>query len=329
MGEQSTMKRKMITIIFFFALAVTGTTIFVISSNNEKNKKSTFERYQEREQKKEEKQASNSAVVIESSNNQESSAGTSPADDKSVESTQENLPDENSAILEVDGVRYEFLGYEIIKDTDMVGQTKYPKENFHDEKFDPLEKRKEVKDMDKIREEAFEYIDRIENPDKYKDEDQSVVIELYKKYLPVIEKYTSYIHLESEYIFVKCRIKILERDDKSDEESMEVGVNNLDILIVNHNNIEETNYPNYPYDQTVYFDKAVYVNGEDRKSYFYVPLKYGEEIECTIGFEAVRHFDEQDFYIGVLDLQLYDDEHVSLAYEKNKVNLKNIKEGIE
>ena len=323
------MKKKIIVSVFAILLVVSGVIVAFVSVKSEKNKKNTFERYREREQKKEEKQASNSAVVIESSNNQESSAGTSPADDKSVESTQENLPDENSATLEVDGVRYEFLGYEIIKDTDMVGQTKYPKENFYDEKFDPLEKRKEVKDMDKIREEAFEYVDRIENPDKYKDEDHTVVSELYKKYLPVIEKYTSYIHLESDYIFVKCRIKLLERDGKSDEETKEVGVNNLDMLIVNHNNFEETNYPNYPYDQTVYFDKAVYVNGEDRKSFFYVPLKYGEEIECTIGFEAVRHFDEQDFYIGVLDVQLYDDEHVSLAYEKNKVNLKDIAEGIE
>lgn len=323
------MKRKIIILAISFVLIVLGIAIVIISVKGEKNKKNTFERYQEREQKKEEKQASNSTVVIESSNNQESSAGTSPADDKSVESTQENLPDENSATLEVDGVRYEFLGYEIIKDTDMVGQTKYPKENFYDEKFDPLEKRKEVKDMDKIREEAFEYVDRIENPDKYKDEDHSVVIELYNKYLPVIEKYTSYVHLESDYIFVKCRIKLLERDDKSNEEIKDVGVNNLDILIVNHNNIEETNYPSYPYDQTVYFDKAVYVSKEERHGFFYIPLKYGEEIECTIGFEAVRHFDEQDLYIGVVDVQLFDEEHVSLAYEKNKVNLKDIAEGIE
>jgi len=323
------MKRKIIILAISFVLIVLGIAIVIISVKGEKNKKNTFERYREREQKKEEKQASNSAVVIESSNIQESSAGTSPADDKSVESTQKNTPDENSATLEVDGVRYEFLGYEIIKDTDMVGQTKYPKENFLDEKFDPLAKRKEVKDMDKIREEAFEYVDRIENPDKYKDEDHTVVSELYKKYLPVIEKYTSYIHLESDYIFVKCRIKLLERDDKSDEETKEVGVNNLDILIVNHNNIEETNYPSYPYDQTVYFDKAVYVSKEERHGFFNIPLKYGEEIECTIGFEAVRHFDEQDLYIGVVDVQLFDDEHVSLAYEKNKVNLKDIAEGIE
>lgn len=194
--------------------------------------------------------------------------------------------DKNNNTLYVDGIEIEVLGCEMIEDTDISKQTKYSQEFFYSGEVPDAEYLIEYIDYEAIKEECPELQELWENESDSTDIEH--VKEVYNRHLDVIEKHTTMIHPKTRYYFVRC--KMTNTKQKKYNAC-------LDVYIFVKGEGE------YLYMQrgACYFDKAVYLEGDERvHNFFWYPIAEGEVLECVLGFEIQEVWNEEEkYYVGV------------------------------
>ena len=312
-------KGGLIVVIVLFALAGIGVAAF--SFNSEKNKKNSIER--NAEVKKQDKSGAESKDSA-SDKTPDSLKSDNKEHDKESSENKESSREKSDVVTsyEYNGVKYEFCDYEIIKDTDMVGQTRYPMKYFYEEDFDPLYL-SEIRDEEAIKAESPELKDMWENPDKYSDYEE--IVSIFNRNKPIIEKYTKNEHIESDYIFIKCKVTLLPNNKKTPEETSEICLSNLCIYVADseNENMEVLT------DKFFYFDEPQHIEGIDRAhSYFFVTMHYGEEKEFILGVEVLKEKQKHKMYIGSRD-ESVEELGLDLKYSKYLVSFDDLHEGID
>lgn len=190
------------------------------------------------------------------------------------------------------GLKYEFLEYEVIEEQDIQNQNKYLPENFY---FGELPKGDEVVksiDYETIKEECPELKDIWENNSKYTVEE---VKEIYQEHIDVIEKHTTYIHPETKYVFIKCKITNVLGD-----------TNSADVYLYSFKPCtgEQEGYVKMS-ESICYFDMSQNTAPGIRGQKFYnYTFEQDEELICTLGFKICKEVDPdvnvlEETYIGV------------------------------
>jgi len=197
-------------------------------------------------------------------------------------------------------LKYHFLSYEIMEDTEVEACGKYNAEYFYSGDFPDTEYKENIVDYNAIAAESPEMYEYYFGDTGYSDEDQ----EIYERNIDIINKYTTYEHPETKYLFVKCEITNLSEDPLSERVSIYTANAAAD----------GSNWAFH--DNTRYFDKSVNLQGEDRThDFFLYNFKAGETLECTLGFECRVEFGEDEIYYlgdlpaGVDVLDPKSDEH--------------------
>lgn len=284
--------KKTVFIIFTLILIAAGGVIAFLISNKEENNASPVERYQEK---------------------MEEDAG------KSEEETASDGEGENafgSNIIIHGPVQFELLSYEIIDDSEIQKQTTYPAEYFYEGKLPDSQEYTEQVDYDAAAEECPELKDiwADEGGDKYSVQE---VKDIYQANIDVIEKHTTMVPLNKQYVFVKCRIT------NSVNSTNEAFLNELTVFLSS----KDMSTYDFHSDTVCYFDKPVHKEGDDRiHSYFKYSFTANETLECTLGF-AVKdsEIENPDYYIG-----FYEDygEETNPALTKYVMKLEDIKDSV-
>ncbi len=192
-----------------------------------------------------------------------------------------------NSVITKNNLSIEILSSEVIEDTEIESQTKYPAEWFASGELPDADYQTEYIDYRKVREACPELKAMWDNPNDYSIPE---VVEIYEKNWDVTRQYITLGHPKTRYVFAKCKITNLRN-----------GNNNASVGVYIFTSSENSKILGMSDTCLQYFDKAVNLVGEDRDhSFFWYPFKEGEVLECTLGFEIPEEYNENDkFYIGI------------------------------
>ena len=175
-----------------------GAVCIAFIVKNEKNKQAPIERYYEKNESEEDNEK-----------------------DQTGETKKENQTDSNDFTerhsFQQGSIIYEFLSVDIVEETEIKTQTKYPAANFYDEVFPDSNYQATVRDWKTMVEEAPELKNIFESSfdysyDKYE--------KIYDKYADIIKKNTYEAHPNTRYYFVHMRVT-----NTSDDKNRDVVMN--------------------------------------------------------------------------------------------------------
>lgn len=194
-------------------------------------------------------------------------------------------PKEN--VIKTTSLKYELLSYEIIADTDIEKQISYQAEYFRNGELPDSDYTEEIIDYEAVEKECPELKAMWEESESYTVQE---VKDIYQANIDVIQKYTSFKHPKTQYLFVKC--KISNRSGRK-----------MDTDLTLYSFVVSADGKNSAYsDNQCYFDKAVNVVGDMRDSrFFWYTFDEDETIECTLGFAIKEEFGaNEQFYVGLV-----------------------------
>lgn len=269
--------KKIKWIIAGVILLVAGVTCWNYIVKNERDKKYPVERYIEQE---EEKQQDNTTVA----SNTDSDAAL-----------------DNSHNFKLGSLTYEFLGYEMVEDTEIETQTRYKAEYFSDGRVpesDEIVPEVEQYDSDRMYEDYPEYYELSLHRYDYSYEDYCEKITDISRQIDYSKYNLGCVHVKTYYYFVKMRVTNESNDEK------ELSDQSLYLIRTN----EEKSYDEYT-DSIIYFDKPQHTEGEDRMHHFsWYTLQPNETLECIIGYKMLdgidyKHPEKQLMYIGTMSME--------------------------
>lgn len=264
-----TNRRKILVTAAVLGMAIVAVAGFTVVNNMEKNKISVALR--------------NVETDTEASVDGQVGENTSLASGQTDYGWKETVGDN---IICLNDLKVEMISCDIIPDTELKSQTKYPEKNFITGEFPDTDFVEENTDWDAVYNEAPEYKKICENGLRnYSDEEQK---EIADKYQPIIDKNTTSGHPVTNYYFIKCRVS--NELDHVVEEPLSIFV-----LFLSENR-DRIWYE----DSYYYFDKSEHTEGDDRgQNFFKCRLEPGESTECTIGIEVKRCFGAgETYYFG-------------------------------
>lgn len=255
-------------------LAAAGAVCIFYISQSEKDRQYPAERYQEKQEEQ--------AAGDEGETTGEPDSGDSGDTGESHSFVQGN-------------VSYEFLSVDIIEDTEIETQTKYPAEYFYDGVLPDADYQKKVFDYEKAVSQAPELEDIFTNSLDYTAEEYT---EIYNRYADVIEGCECVRHPKTRYYFVRMRIR-----NESEDRAREISVGELYAVVTNTSRKARKTR-----ESVVYFSEPQHTEGEDRThSFFLYNLQQGETLACTVGF-AVRedwiYPKDQYVYAGLVSAEM-------------------------
>ena len=243
-------------------------------SKNEKDKQYPFERYQDEQQA----QAETTETQTGDDREEISDGGTSGKTEDHHSFTQGN-------------VTYSFLALDVIPDTEIETQTKYPAENFTDGKLPDADYETWTYDFEKMMQEGPALTEIYTNKTDYTPEEYQKIRDENDQAV----KDSEYMgHPKTDYYFVKMQIK-----NESQDKVRDVYLTELRLISTN------TTRKAYDYyDAVCYFSAAQHPEGDDRvHSFLTYSLQPGEVLDCIVGFEARRdriYPSDQFIYAGLI-----------------------------
>lgn len=278
------MKRKTTWIITGIVLLITGSISLYIVSENEKEKQYPVERYMEQNGTTE-KELDLSDIA-------------SGTDSKNEFQNAHSLTNRN--------VKFEFLGYELIEDTEIEKQIYYIDPAHYDDQSIPdadgYDEYDEIYDLDRMYNDFPEYLDIQQHKYDYSYEEY---LERYEKTVQGLDWSEYYLgkgHKKTYYCFIKMHITNLSDDDT------DCCLNELYLIWTN----KEKSRDDYT-DNMIYFDHPQNVDGEERLHRFtWYHMKKRETLDCIIGYKIeMSDFDyiypeTPLFYIGTISSQRQD-----------------------
>lgn len=288
--------KKIIYIVGTLTVILGGCILAFWISQNEKNSISPVERYQE---------SAENEVDIE---NHEGKSNTDVENQGEVSQGQ--------TIMTHGPLKFEFLSYEIIDDSEIRQQTQYLSDHYYSQELPDSNELVEYQDRDAIMAQCPELKALWENPEKYSLEETS---EIYNSHLDVIEENTSMVHLDKHYVFVKCRIT------NTLDKNVSQHISELECVMTSRDKESFSIYT----DTMCYFDRATHREGDDRlHNFFLYEFEPNETLECTLGFEVRDEVEDPEYYIGFVDVELQD-EGLNPVLGKYMLNLENIEGSVE
>ena len=243
-------------------------------SKNEKDKQYPFERYQDEQQA----QAETTETQTGDDREEISDGGTSGKTEDHHSFTQGN-------------VTYSFLALDVIPDTEIETQTKYPAENFTDGKLPDADYETWTYDFEKMMQEGPALKEIYTNKTDYTPEEYQKIRDENDQAV----KDSEYMgHPKTDYYFVKMQIK-----NESQDKVRDVYLTELRLISTN------TTRKAYDYyDAVCYFSAFQHTEGDDRVHRFLTySLQPGEVLDCIVGFEARRdriYPSDQFIYAGLI-----------------------------
>ena len=252
-------------------LGIVGIACLRYIVKNEKDKKYPVERYWDEQEEK-----------------QQNTSG----DDTQTDCDAEEKDVTHS--VTIDNITYEFVDCDMIEDTEIEMQTRYPAEFFIDSALPDANYQTDLL-WDLIQFLLYPPIQGFphtfsHNPitDPYARQDAG-------------DKYRIEGHPKSRYYFVKMRI------ENESVESREIVLSDLYLIQTNRAKSYAVTT-----DNIIYFDKTQYVENPDRLSWFtWYTMKPKEVLECVIGYEIDEHslydlHEERLMYIGTISVEMLD-----------------------
>lgn len=262
-------------------LGIVGIACLRYIVKNEKDKKYPVERYWDEQEEK-----------------QQNTSG----DDTQTDCDAEEKDVTHS--VTIDNITYEFVDCDMIEDTEIEMQTRYPAEFFVDSALPDANYQTDLLwDYEKMYEEIPELEDIKEivlNPYNYTEEEYNALTDPYARQ-DAGDKYRIEGHPKSRYYFVKMRI------ENESVESREIVLSDLYLIQTNRAKSYAVTT-----DNIIYFDKTQYVENPDRLSWFtWYTMKPKEVLECVIGYEIDEHslydlHEERLMYIGTISVEMLD-----------------------
>ena len=241
-------------------LGIVGIACLRYIVKNEKDKKYPVERYWDEQEEK-----------------QQNTSG----DDTQTDCDAEEKDVTHS--VTIDNITYEFVDCDMIEDTEIEMQTRYPAEFFIDSALPDANYQTDLLwDYEKM----YEEYNALTDP--YARQDAG-------------DKYRIEGHPKSRYYFVKMRI------ENESVESREIVLSDLYLIQTNRAKSYAVTT-----DNIIYFDKTQYVENPDRLSWFtWYTMKPKEVLECVIGYEIDEHslydlHEERLMYIGTISVEMLD-----------------------
>lgn len=289
--------KKIKWIILGVVIIAAGAAGVVYISKNEKDKQYPFERYQDEQQA----QAETTETQTGDDREEISDGGTSGKTEDHHSFTQGN-------------VTYSFLALDVIPDTEIETQTKYPAENFTDGKLPDANYETWTYDFEKMMQEAPALKDIFTSKTDYTVEEYSAI---YDENVYAIDDSGYMGHPKTDYYFVKMQIK-----NESQDKVRDVYLTELRLIATN------TTHKAYDYyDGVCYFSASQHTGGDDRvHSFFTYSLQPGEVLDCIVGFEVRRdriYPSDQFIYAGLISPSM-DDVWVNPAEYETSVLLDDL-----
>ncbi len=289
--------KKIKWIILGVVIIAAGAAGVVYISKNEKDKQYPFERYQEEQQ-----------AQAETTETQTGDDGDEVSDGEASGKT----GDHHS--FTQGNVTYSFLALDVIPDTEIETQTKYPAENFTDGKLPDANYETWTYDFEKMMQEAPALKDIFTSKADYTVEEYSAI---YDENVQAINDSGYMGHPKTDYYFVKMQIK-----NESQDKVRDVYLTELRLIATN------TTRKAYDYyDAVCYFSASQHTEGEDRvHSFLTYSLQPGEVLDCIVGFEARRdriYPSDQFIYAGLISPSM-DDVWVNPAEYETSVLLDDL-----
>lgn len=261
-------------------LIIIGIACFRYITKDEKDRQYPVERYREQESQQDN---ANNIDALEHTNTDEG---------------------DTSHSMTIGNFSYDFLWCDIVDDTEIEIQTKYPAKWFDEGKIPDADYQTNLlwdyEAMYRENPQLENIKDVVLNPYSYSEEEYEALVEPYRS-LDEGDKYRIEGHPKSRYYFVKLRIT------NNSNKSREVALNNLYLIQTN----EIKSYA-VTSDYVIYFDKAQHTEGDDRIHRFcWYTMQPKEILECVIGYEMDEHslydlHDERLMYIGILSDDIWD-----------------------
>lgn len=289
--------KKIKWIILGVVIIAAGAAGVVYISKNEKDKQYPFERYQDEQQA----QAETTETQTGDDREEISDGGTSGKTEDHHSFTQGN-------------VTYSFLALDVIPDTEIETQTKYPAENFTDGKLPDANYETWTYDFEKMMQEAPALKHIFTSKTDYTVEEYSAI---YDENVQSINDSGYMGHPKTDYYFVKMQIK-----NESQDKVRDVYLTELRLIATN------TTHKAYDYyDGVCYFSASQHTGGDDRvHSFFTYSLQPGEVLDCIVGFEVRRdriYPSDQFIYAGLISPSM-DDVWVNPAEYETSVLLDDL-----
>lgn len=269
--------KKIKWIILGVVLVAAGAAGIAYISQKEKDKQYPFERYQEEQAKKETTEAATGAE----DSGTEDAEGKAATDDKT----------EDSHSFTQGNVTYSFLALDVIPDTEIETQTRYPAENFASGNLPDADYETWTYDYDKMMQEGPALKEIYTNKTDYTPEEYQKIRDENDQAV----KDSEYMgHPKTDYYFVKMQIK-----NESQDKVRDVYLTELRLISTN------TTRKAYDYyDAVCYFSAFQHTEGDDRvHSFLTYSLQPGEVLDCIVGFEARRdriYPTDQFIYAGLI-----------------------------
>lgn len=269
--------KKIKWLFVMVVFVVVGAVCIAFIVKNEKNKQAPIERYYEKNESEEDNEK-----------------------DHTGESKKENQTDSNDFTerhsFQQGNIIYEFLSVDIVEETEIKTQTKYPAANFYDEVFPDSNYQATVRDWKTMVEEAPELKNIFESSFDYSYDEYE---KIYDKYEDIIKKNTYEAHPNTRYYFVHMRVT-----NTSDEKNRDVVMNELRTIVTNGN--KKTSSIN---ESICYFSSPQNIRGEERAQFFFwYNMAPGEVLECTVGFQVRDDWiypSDQYVYAGFVSSEMY------------------------
>lgn len=262
-------------------LGIVGIACLRYIVKNEKDKKYPVERYWDEQEEK-----------------QQNTSG----DDTQTDCDAEEKDVTHS--VTIDNITYEFVDCDMIEDTEIEMQTRYPAEFFIDSALPDANYQTDLLwDYEKMYEEIPELEDIKEivlNPYNYTEEEYNALTDPYARQ-DAGDKYRIEGHPKSRYYFVKMRI------ENESVESREIVLSDLYLIQTNRAKSYAVTT-----DNIIYFDKTQYVENPDRSQLVYMVYNETERsIGSVIGYEIDEHslydlHEERLMYIGTISVEMLD-----------------------
>lgn len=266
--------KKIKWIILGVVIIAAGAAGVVYISKNEKDKQYPFERYQEEQQA----QAETTETQTGDDGDEVSDGDTSGKTGDHHSFTQGN-------------VTYSFLALDVIPDTEIETQTRYPAENFASGNLPDADYETWTYDYDKMMQEGPALKEIYTNKTDYTPEEYQKIRDENDQAV----KDSEYMgHPKTDYYFVKMQIK-----NESQDKPRDVYLSGLYVIYTN------TSRKAYTYsDGFCYFSASLHTEGDDRAhSFGTYRLQAGEVLDCIVGFEIRRdeiYPSDQFIYAGLI-----------------------------
>ena len=211
-------------------------------------------------------------------------------------------------IIHCGTLEIELLSCEVLHETELGQQKRYPGTNFFLGEFPSTDYTIRYMDEEKVEAECPALKELWENTEKYSQEEYEKIT---NENMEIIQKHIYSRHPNSDYAFINCRIT-----------STSPGSYYIPACIYVRS--ADGNLASYDIDAICYFDKAIHTEGNDRTYFFVYDFAPGETLECTLGFVLQEDFnmgEGQIYYIGAEPLKLPVEDP---EYNRNAVRIDRI-----